>query len=317
MALDAFGEFEAQSAIEQASSVFAPNLTTRWGLAGDAALAMRLKGAQLSLKYRRVDPFFQSLGINYLQRDLQDWTANLDFSLLQKRLRMQVSGGIQDNNLAGFKATGARRLISSVNAQYRPDKTFLLALRYSNYQRETTAGLLELNDTLRQVNVARNAGLTTSYTLRKGGNTIVLTLNAGYQEVEDISDLTGLKSSIRSWNLGFGPSIRFSNGLRLRPSLRYNRNQSADFEQDRLTGGLQLSRQLLDKKLMISLNANYGFTNRAGASTGSVLQSRLNVRYRLRPNMTAYLRGGIAQRQYADGDSRTQTRLSGGYQVAF
>lgn len=312
-----FGEFEPGKAVDQVAGILSPNLTTRWGLAGDASLNVRLKNGQMGLKYRRVDPFFQSLGINYLQRDLQDVTGNLDVSLLKRRLRIQVSGGIQSNNLSGFKATGARRIIASASAQYRPNKQWLLALRYSNYQRETTPGLLELNDTLRQVNVSRSAGFNTAYTVKKASNTLVFSLSGSFQEVNDLHHFENLSTDVQTFNIGFSPSLRFSNGLRIGPSLRYNQTQSGELNQQRLIGGFQLSHRLLDKKLNLRLSANYGLLRRDQQKNGSSWQSRLNIRYRIRSNMSAYVRAGYASRQSLGLDVRTQLRLSGGYQVSF
>ena len=309
---------EVQNIQKVADPVIQPNLSTRWGFAGDAKLKYRFPIGNIGMKYRRVDPFFNSLGSIYIQRDIEEITGEFDLSLLKRRLRLQASAGLQRNNLANFKTLGSQRKIGAVNLNYTPNTKFFLNARYSNFTRDVTPGLYELNDTLRQTNITQLAGMNTGYRIDGSQVKTTISLNMNYQIIEDISPLNSIDSEITAIGLGLSVSNRFkTTGLRITPSIRYNISNTMDFQRNRWVFGLQYAQPFLDKKLRIHFGSNYALNITDGKQAGHSIFFRSGVRYQFRPDMGIRLNANYNRRTFDQRSPIAETQIRIGFNFSF
>ena len=85
-------------------------------------MSYSLKIAQITLGYRRIDPDYESLGIPFINNDVEDITASLSWRMLANKIAISTSGGLQRNNLDNTKNAINRRIIGSVNVNYNINK---------------------------------------------------------------------------------------------------------------------------------------------------------------------------------------------------
>ncbi|MEL6392734.1 MAG: hypothetical protein AAFR97_08260, partial [Bacteroidota bacterium] len=281
---------------EYLESQFSPNLSTRWGYAGQLSAQFNWPKIGFGVEYRRVDPFFISLGVFFLQQDVQNIRGNLRLNMFKNKLLINLSGGVEENNLAGFRAVTNRRVIGSANINYSPHRDFSLGFNLSNFRRDNQAGFVEVNDSLRSVNLSQSQSLSSRWRLGKGDRRIDLRFNAAYQTVTDLSMSQVGPTEFKVLNLGLSPGIQWeSAGLRIGPTFRYTNTEGTMIENRSMAAGLQMKKSLFGDSWSAQLRTTFRrlMTNEVtrndwnwrgyiGGQLGRKVTLSLNLHYRQR-----------------------------------
>lgn len=261
--------------------LFQANSTTKVALAGDAGVQYSVFGSRLGVKYRRVDPFYTTLASPYFNSDLEQYTFSLGTSLWRRRIRFDGQLGLEKNNLTQLRMNTTHRLIGSGNVHFMPDDQFYTTLTYQNFQTETENRILLLNDTLRFVSVSRNYGLVSGYSWVTANKRLSLQFNAFYNTVRDESETEQIGDiDILSLSASHGHTIS-SVELTISPSVHYNQYTYSDVVQERIGGGLRLSKRWWEQKLSTSFSVSYSLNNYDGLRDGDTAYFVLNGAYKL------------------------------------
>lgn len=291
------------------------NLSTRWGFAGDVSLNLNLQDLNLGLQYKRIDPFFNSLGINFLQKDIENYTANGSFSFLQKKLRLQGNFGWQRNNLQGFRSVGTQRIIGGGSITFVPSKAWFLTARHSNYQRENIEGILELNDTLRLVSVTKMTHLSTRYKIFQKNTTMTIGGNLNFQSVQDQSEIEMLQKEIG--NIGAAFSLGLKNkerGWNISTTLNYNQYSVETLLRKKYGMSIRASQKLLDDKLRIKFSGNFRLNENGEQGKTNSFSSRLGLSWKIFGKHSLNLQGGYLHRNLSQKSiSEFRGRLGYGF----
>ena len=86
---------------------------------------------------KRIDPGFTSNGAYFFQNDVQNITIEPRFSLLEKKLELSASFGMQKDNLDEEKLLQTNRTIGSASVRFS-DGPFQADAGFSNYDRITS-----------------------------------------------------------------------------------------------------------------------------------------------------------------------------------
>lgn len=124
------GEYPLKNFLE---SILAPREGTQLLSAAETSLAFQDTRFGLRLSYRRVDPDFRTLGIYYLQTDVEQYLIAPNFSLAKNKVLFSGSAGIQHNNLLDQHKYTTRRFIGSANLSVNPSPAFGFTASYANY----------------------------------------------------------------------------------------------------------------------------------------------------------------------------------------
>ena len=112
--------------------------------------------AKFQLKYRRVDPGYKTLGIAFVNNDYEDMSLKTSFGLMEKRLGVSLSGGLQRNDLLKQKVTGMLRFISSVGLTYRINDSWNASLNFANFTTDTRQTVVLTLDSLSMVQTTKS-----------------------------------------------------------------------------------------------------------------------------------------------------------------
>lgn len=115
--------------------------------------------AKFQVKYRRVDPGYRTLGIAFVNNDYEDLSLKTSFGLLDKRLGVSLSGGVQRNDLLQQKVTGMLRLISSAGLNYRISEHWNAGMNFANFSTDTRQRIVLTLDSLSMVQTTKNFGV--------------------------------------------------------------------------------------------------------------------------------------------------------------
>lgn len=259
------------------TGIYEPNITTNLTWAGKTSLMLNLKNFSFGPTYRRINPSFNSMGLNYISDDVEEITFNTSFSLLEGKLSTSAQYGIQRNNLNEKHTSKTTRNIGSLNINYNPSQTFGVSAQYSNFSvdqkvvRDTI-----INDSLLVQQVNHNINLIPRLTFvnRKHVHNIVLAL--GYQALMDESYAN---NQMFNANLNYSLSL-IQSGWRFGGGLNYNQFDRAQFSTERYGFTLSANKPFFDRKMQLGLSSSYNISQRSGEDeSGNIINTSLNASY--------------------------------------
>ncbi|MEL6989555.1 MAG: hypothetical protein AAGK97_17230, partial [Bacteroidota bacterium] len=266
------------------------NITSKLQFAGDAGFEVKLKQFTIGGEYKRVDPFYKSLGTYYFQEDYENILVKLNFALAKNKVRFNGRGGIQRNNLAKLRNTTSTRRIANASLTISPSRAFAATARYSNFQTDRNPEVSNLNDSLRLTRTTAVYGgiLRFQFGSKEMPNTI--TASGNYQNLEDVLDEQTRDLGIDNYNANVTYGIQFrKSALNIAASFLYNQNNAGENENQRLGGNLRISKRLLDKKLSLNTAFGYMLNSINGVDDGNSITGRLGIRYKINPQYATTL----------------------------
>ena len=303
---------------------FTPRLSTQLTQATQAAIGYRTKNASIKLQYKRIDPNFQTMGAYYFQSDIESYAIAPTLSLMQGKLRLSGSYGIQYDNLDHNKNARTGRTIGSLVASYNPATAFGIDLQLSNYGISQQAGLRPIIDTLKLAQNNFSATVNTRYTIQNEEVVSLFTLSATRQQLSDLNQITAALTNNTNTNLNLGYFYqRVKNGLGGNLLVSYTEANLAQGMATKFYGPtLGVSKSFLTNKLSTSANVSYLINKQTSllgqALNGQIINVSANAGYQLakRQNVSMQLlylnsNTGIAEQRY------NELRGTFGYGISF
>jgi hypothetical protein len=258
------------------------NSSTQVSLAGDMSLGLNLQNVRLGLKYRRVEPQYRALGISYIQSDIQSFIGSASVSVMKRKMLISVKGGIEQTNLRDLDYLGRQRIIQDAQVQYIPSKSWQWIGQWSNYQYETQDGLIELNDTLRLVNVTRQSGLIINHTGQGEVWQTGFSASLHRQAIRDQSPIASLGSDINSTQGQLSIKVNYLPfELRCTPAVFYAQYQFPGRTQERYGLGLQVQKSFMDRKINAGVQFRIARNDVDQLRNGHTTTLRLNGSWQL------------------------------------
>ncbi|MBO0929422.1 hypothetical protein [Fibrella aquatilis] len=282
---------------------YTPRLSTQLTQAVQASIGYRDTWGGLKLQYKRIDPNFQTMGAYYFQSDIQSYAIAPSVNLLENKLRLSGSYGVQFDNLANSRNVRTGRSIGSLLVSYNPATKFGFDLQLSNYGISQQAGLRPVIDTLRlaQNNLSATANLR--YTLQKEDVVQSFNLTTTYQQLSDLNQRTAAQTENKNLNANLSYFYQqTTTGWGFTGMLTYTQTNlpvAATLGLPDSTGipkagdgivrfygpTVGANQAFFDKKLNTAFNASYLINKQLGV-TGRVLTASLTGNYQLAKRQT-------------------------------
>jgi hypothetical protein len=236
--------------------------------------------------YERIDPGYQTHGAYYFNNDLENITINGSSTLLDSKLNLNASAGLQHDNLDRTKISTMNRVVVSINATYSPSNKISLNGSYSNFQSYTNirSQFVNINqltpfdnlDTLQFTQISQSLNLSSNFNLR--GNRQKRQMIFVSLSVQDAAEKQGQveeNSGSRFYNVNTSYSLSLLPG-NLTFTVSYNLNQNSAPLVNLTTHGpsVSVNKALLERKLRLSFTSAHN----SSVSNGSVSNVILNFR---------------------------------------
>lgn len=308
-----------QEITNRLSGIIEVNASTRWGFAGKTGLDLNFRNFGIGVSYLRVDPFFKSLGLYYMNTDYENYTANTNIRLFKNALRINLTAGYQQNNLSDLKQQTDLRKIGSVNISYFSSKGLSLILNYSNYQTDQSAGYIQIDDSLKLALVNELAFFSPSYSWESGNLNHAISLNTSYQKFLDVNKYRSVKLiNDHSYNGSLDYTISINPiDANFNTGINYFQLVSEDYSNSQVGISLGAGKKLFKKKLLTRLNGSWNRNYYNRDPDGITANIRFIASYKLMKNQglslnTYYLlRTGTYQRNI------NEIRASLNYSLSF
>jgi len=294
------------------AAIFAPKISSQYLTALQSALQYNSKKVKISLKYRRIDPDFKSMGTYFLNSDLQELTLNPGWRVNSK-IYLNGSIGVQEDNLSKFKQRTTRRLIYRIAADYTPVKWFGVGVQHSNFGITQSSLAPNIADTtlIRQVNVLY--AIQPRFTISKTKVVHVVQLNASHQALSNAFSgafappnvNTNQFTTVYSFNL-------LKQGISITPSASYIEVNSNIFQNQSVGGSLGVSLPIKKIRLMWMNQVSYFANTVNDEDGGKTMSVGTNLQYSLKNGM-AFM-GGI---QYLNNEGSQSALLPAFQEMRF
>jgi hypothetical protein len=151
------------SILNKLRSTFGLNGTSAYYTAFSAGLGYKSRNYGLKLKYKRVDPDFQTMGAYYFSSDYENWTVNPSANLNKGKIRFNGSLGFQHDNLKDQKAATNHRVVGSFNAGVDITKSLSVDAVYTNFSDNQKAQTVLFADSLKIVQTTQTITVMPRY----------------------------------------------------------------------------------------------------------------------------------------------------------
>ncbi len=309
-----------QGSLLKAFTIFMPaQLSTQLTTAVQTAVGYQDKVFGLKLQYKRIDPNFQTMGAYYFQSDIVSYTVAPSFNLMNSKLRIMGSLGIQKDNLAQNKNAQTGRTVGSAVVSFNPSTAFGIDLQFSNYGISQQAGLRPIIDTLRlaQNNLSLMGNLR--YNLQNDAVSHLFTLTATHQQLSDLNQKTAEFTQNQNQNVNVGYFFtHLESGFSANANVSYTQTFLPQDQTVRFYGPtVGVSHALLDKKLNVSASGSYLF-NQQLEQNGQVINGSANASYQLGKRQNISLQLGYLNSNTGQPDQKfNELRGSIGYGISF
>lgn len=245
----------------------------------------------IGLTYERIDPNYNTLGALYFNNDLENIALRFSRPFYQDKITVSTSLGYQRDDLSKAKKQDTKRVVGSINMNYRVTDQLNITGSYSNFSTYTNKKLdqFELinnpnvvqSDTLDYRQLSQNANVNMSYAFGRKRNQ---NLNFNYSIAGQANEQGGVirkgqASTVQNYNLAH--SVNFiGTKIALNSSLNYTSNEVGVNNNSSVGASVGASKKLFKDKLNTNLGVLYN-SSQGNMNTSSVYGVKFNNSYML------------------------------------
>lgn len=306
--------------------ILLPRSSTQLLAAGETSLGYKDKHFGMKLLYKRIDPYYRTMGSYFFQNDLEMIALSPSLNLRKGRFRLSGSIGSQRNNLLDTKARTTRRLIASANVSAQFNKAFGVDASYGNFgisQRPRPIGSSNFPlDTLRLAQVSQQFMVAPRLQFVKGGYSHFISMSVNRSATADLNPVSAYPSDMQAlgaqamYNLSWGETA-----TNVSAGLIYQKLESTQGAGTSSTGfNFGCGRGFHANKFRLEFGGGW-FGNRLnGQKNGSTQQVSLNFNWQTAKNQAFFAGFQLLHNHSeheADVKSFTETYLRSGWNIQF
>jgi hypothetical protein len=250
-----------------------------------------IQKSKIGLAYERIDPNYNTLGALYFTNDLENIALRFSRPFYKDNINVTTSLGYQRDDLVNQKKQNTKRIVGSINMNYKISDPINFTGSYSNFSTYTNRKLDQFDlinnpnivaaDTLNYRQLSQNANLNLSYAFGKKKNQ---NLNFNYSIAGQANEQDGIirkgqASMVQNYNLAHSVNFMASK-VALNSSLNYTNNTVGQFDNSSVGSSVGVSKKVLKEKMIANFGLLYNST-KSETNSSSVFGIKLNNSYTL------------------------------------
>lgn len=285
--------------------VMPPRLSTSYAWAAHTNISYKGEKITLSFDYNRLQPEYQSMGLDYIMNDQEKISLVQSFPAAKKKVFVSLNEFFQRDDLNNRKAAKTNRTGLTAGVNVNPTQKFGMAINYTNYITFQQKGLKPINDSTKIFQLQQTVVFAPHYLIVNAK--MVHNVNAAltYSRMDDLNKVTSKysKNSTVNANLGYSLSVN-KIALAVSPSFNVLYSKGTSFELLNVGPTIAVSKSFWKNKI----NTAVSFTFTAGRNNGQwnskVLNNSISLGYRIDGHHSLKLTNYVMASFAATGDRR-------------
>lgn len=253
--------------------------TTQLQWAGDVNFGLNFKYFSLATAYRRIEPYYKSMGMVSYINDLRSISIQPSFNLLKNKVRLVNSIQWQHDNLNNYKLLTTRRAIINSALSLNTSDKWGFDLAYNNYGMKQEFAH-QAADSIKSQQQSHTLSLMPRLMFVKESFTNMVMLVASYTDINGKGTMQGDSNHVRNFYTTINNNFTLNQtGWNFTAGLNYNKATTI-FNTLTSAGFIAgISRSFFENKLGLSNNNTILFNRLDGAANGTTFSIDLSARY--------------------------------------
>jgi hypothetical protein len=245
---------------------------------------------KVGIAYERIDPNYQTLGALFFNNDLENIALTLARPFYNDKINISGNIGYQRDDLNLQKRQNTKRVVGSVNLNYKVNDKLNIAGSYSNFSTYTNRNLNQFSyinnatinpaDTLNYRQLSQNAMANITYSFGKQKNQ---NLNFNYNIAGQANEQGGIirkgqASNIQNMNLTHAINFKASK-LALNSAVNYTLNAVGRLQSTSQGGSISVTKKMFNDTFGTNAGFIYNGTKSDSNVSSSVMGIKLNINY--------------------------------------
>lgn len=281
-----------------------PRLSTSYAWTVHTNLLYRAENYSLGFDYNRIQPEYQSHGLDYILNDQQKISLIQTFVAAKKKVNVNLNEFYQHDNLNKRKSAKTNRTGLSASVALNLNQHFGAAISYSNYITFQSKGSKELNDTTRLFQIQQTILFAPRYTVFNTKMVHNVFLSASYSRMDDLNNFTAQYTRNNTVNTNIGYSLSLNSlMLNLAPSFNVLYTQTSSFNMLSIGPTLAISKNFLKGALGVNTAITFTASRQNGLWTSKTVNNNIGLSYHITPNHSVKLGNNIMYTFYTLSNS--------------
>ncbi len=277
-----------------------PHLSTSYAWTAHSSISYKAETYSLLFDYNRVQPEYQSMGVDYMMNDQQKFSMNQSFVAAKKKVTVSFAEFYQHDNLnkRKFVKTNRTGLSSTIGLNINPN--FGAAISYNNYISFQTKGTKELNDSTKIFQLQNTLVFAPHYTIVNTKMVHNVFLSIAYSRLDDLNKITAKfsRNSTVNTNIGYSLSvmkIMFSTT----PSLNILYSENPSMKLFSVGPTIAFSKSFLKGKISANTSISFIASQQNKVWASKTITNSIGFNYRITKNHTVKINNYVMYSMYA------------------
>lgn len=279
-----------------------PHLSTSYAWTAHTNITYKAEGYTLGFDYNRVQPEYQSMGVDYMMNDLQKISLNQSFVAAKKKVNVSFSEFYQHDNLNKRKSVKTNRTGLSATIGLNINQHFGAAISYNNYTTFQTKGTKKLNDSTKILQLQNTFVFAPHYVIVNEKFVHNIFAAIAYSRLDDLNKITSKfsKNSTVNTNIGYSLSV-IKIFFSATPSLNILYSENPSVKLFSVGPTFAFSKNFMKGKIAASTSITFIVTKQNSLWSSKTLTNNIGFSYRVTKNHAVKLNNNIMYTKYATG----------------
>jgi hypothetical protein len=245
-------------------------------------LTYKADNFSLGFDYNRIQPEFQSMGIDYIVNDQQRFALNQSFSLKKGKVALAFSQLYQHDNLNNRKAAKTNRTGLTASVSLNPSQKFGIAFAYNNFLVFQQKGLKEINDSTKLLMLQQTLTVSPRYTIINTKFVHNVFSAITFARLDDMNKVTSRFTQNNTLNTSVGYAMsHLASNLSFAPSINILYTKTSLFELLNVGPTVSISKTWWQGKINTSLATTYTASRQNKIWNSQTINGTIGLGYRI------------------------------------
>lgn len=289
-------------------NLITPRLSTSYAIAAHSALSYRFKNGMIGGDYSRIEPEYQSMGVDYILNDQEKYILKQSFTAMKKKLNFNFSEFYQYDNLNGRKAVKTSRTGFSSNVNLNLTQKFGINGGYNLFKIDQQDGLKRVSDSTKLSQVQHQVMLSPRYTIYNEKFMQSFFVSFTYQILKDNNTFTEKYANNTNSNINLGYVVSLNKiGLSISPMVSFLNTDLYMIKIRNVTPTINVNKTWLNGKLNTGTTFALTMTNQSTGNSSNAFVNNIQISYSIDQHHTLRFSNNIMRNnssQASSGESR-------------